>query len=244
MSGSQVSKLRKQSFKYISEKYLPQLQKKFNDTGFTDVELKLSEVKSTDEDPVKIAVVYQSVTDKAAYLSPQVLIELGSRSLIEPFTKRQITSFVGEQFKDRNFADAAISIPTVNPERTFFEKVFLLHEEFQQSAEKIKINRITRHPYDLEKIMDTGFGKKAISDKDLYTHIVEHRKTITPLRGIDYANHVPEKINIIPPGEIVAEWKKDYELMQESMIYKESLSFDKLMERIKVLNERINKIKH
>lgn len=244
MSGSQVSKLRRKSLKYISEIYFPLLQKTFRDEGFTSVKLKLSEIKSPDEDPVKIELNYQSVTDKTEYLPPRVLVEIGSRSLKEPFTEKQFSSFVGDHFKGRKFADSNITIPTVNPERTFLEKIFLLHEEFQQATEKIKVDRLSRHLYDIEKIMDTEFGIRALADKNLYQHIVEHRRTITPLRGIDYANHSPDKINMIPTGNILNAWKKDYEQMQKSMIYRESLSFDKLLARLSELKIRINTINH
>lgn len=242
MNGSQVAKLRRQSLKYISENYFPLLQKAFHDAGFTDVKLQLSEIKSPDEDPVKIEVNYPAVSEKSEYLPPRVLIEIGSRSEKEPFSKKQFSSFVGEHFSGRNFADSPITIPTVNPERTFLEKIFLLHEEFQQANEKVKVDRQSRHLYDLEKLMDTEFGVKALADKKLYQHIVEHRRTITPLRGIDYANHAPDKINMIPPDETMAAWKKDYEQMQQSMIYRESLSFDKLIGRLTELKTRINKV--
>jgi len=242
MTGSQVSKLRKVSCNYISVKYLPLLKKTFHDAGFADVKLQLSEIKSPDEDPVKIEVIYPAVTEKSEYLPPRVLIEIGSRSEKEPFSEKHFSSFVGEHFNGKNFADSSITIPTVNPERTFLEKIFLLHEEFQQLAEKVKVDRQSRHLYDLEKMMDTDFGRKAIADKNLYQHIVEHRKKITPLCGIDYANHAPDKINLIPPDSMIAAWKKDYEQMQQSMIYRESLAFEKLMERISALKERINNL--
>jgi hypothetical protein len=104
MSGSQVAKLRRHSLKYISEKYFPMLQKTFHDAGFTDVKLQLSEIKSPDEDPVKIEVNYPAVTEKSEYLPPRVLIEIGSRSEKEPFSEKQFSSFVGEHFTGRNFA--------------------------------------------------------------------------------------------------------------------------------------------
>ena len=242
MTGSQVKKLRRDSCKYISETYLLLLQKTFQDAGFNEVKLQLSEIKSPDEDPVKIEVSYPAVTEKSEYLPPRVLIEIGSRSEKEPFSEKQFSSFVGEHFTGRNFADSNITIPTVNPERTFLEKIFLLHEEFQQPTEKVKVDRQSRHLYDLEKLMDTEFGIKALADKNLYQHIVQHRRTITPLRGIDYANHAPDKINPIPPDYIIKEWKKDYEQMRQSMIYRESLSFDKLIGRLTELKNRINKI--
>jgi hypothetical protein len=191
-----------------------------------------------------IEVNYPAVAAKSEYLQPRVLIEIGSRSLMEPLSQRTFSSMVGEHFKGNPFADRDITISTVNPERTFLEKIFLLHEEFQKPTEKIKVDRLSRHLYDLEKLMDTEFAEKGLGDKELYQHIVEHRKTITPLRGIDYANHTPDKINHIPPENIIEEWRKDYKQMQESMIYKESLSFDKLVERLEVLKKRINKLSH
>ncbi|MCC6691398.1 MAG: nucleotidyl transferase AbiEii/AbiGii toxin family protein [Bacteroidia bacterium] len=240
MTGAQVSKLRKHCFKYISEKFFPSFKKAFQDSGFDEVNIKLRGAESPDQDPLIIELYYPLIADKSEYLSPRVLVEIGSRSLIEPFSSKQVRSFVGEYFSDTFFADKSIAIPTVNPERTFFEKIFLLHEEFQKPAGKMKVDRLSRHLYDIEKMMDTEFEKKALSDKKLYEHIVEHRKTITPLRGIDYSNHIPKKINFIPSSDIIDTWEKDYEKMQENMIYAESLTFEKLLKRLKELKEKIN----
>jgi predicted nucleotidyltransferase component of viral defense system len=244
MNPSQVKKLREHSFTYISKKIYPILQTTFQDAGFSEVSLQLRETTSNDQDPLIIEVNYPGITGTSVYIQPRVLIEIGSRSLIEPFTEKEFGSLVGEHFKGRVFADGNISIPTVNPERTFLEKIFLLHEEFQKPAEKIKVDRLSRHLYDIEKMMDTQFAEKALSDKHLYQQIVEHRRTITPLRGIDYALHSPDKINPLPPGNLMDAWRKDYEQMQQSMIYRESLPFDKLLQRITLLKDRINQLSH
>lgn len=243
LTKKQVNKLRRESCKYISQIYVPHLQKTFIENGFEEVQLHIADVKSSDEDPVNIIVNYPSVTDKLGYLQPRVLIEIGSRSLREPFTERQFCSFVGEHFQGRDFADEMIAVPTVNPERTFLEKIFLLHEEFQQSLERIRTERKSRHLYDLEKLMDTEYGIKAMNESELYLNLVEHRKTVTFIRGIDYTNHVPEKINPIPPDNVLAEWEKDYEEMRQNMIYGNSLPFHDLIGRIKEIKRRINRIK-
>jgi hypothetical protein len=240
INASQVKKLRQQSFKYISATFFPLLQKTFAAAGFADVELQLTEAIANDQDPLIIEINYPGVTDKSAYLQPRVLVEISSRSLKEPFTQKQFCSLVGEHFKGRPFADGPITIATVNPERTFLEKIFLLHEMFQQPDEKIKVNRLSRHLYDIEKMMGTTFEEKALTDTHLYNHIVAHRKIVTPVRGIDYANHRPDKINLMPPQNIIAAWKKDYKQMQQSMIYGQSLPFDTLLERIMLLKEKIN----
>jgi len=243
MSGSQVKKLRKHSFKYISQKYYPELEKAFHEHGLKDVELRLTEPTADDQDPLIIEVHYPGLIEKVEYIQPRVLIEIGSRSLREPFTDRPFNTMVGEHFKGKPFADSEIRIPTVNPERTFLEKIFLLHEEFQKTVDKINVDRLSRHLYDVEKMMDTEFAVKAYSDTNLYKHLVEYRRTLTPLRGIDYANHAPDKINPVPPESLFGAWEKDYVQMQQNMIYGESLPFAKLLDRVRELKERINKIK-
>jgi len=243
MTGSQVKKLRKHSFKFISEKYYPELEKAFHGYGLKEVKLQISEPASNDQDPLIIEVHYPGIIEKSEYIQSRVLIEIGSRTLREPFTHRTFNTLVGEHFKDKPFADSEISIPTVNPERTFLEKIFLLHEEFQRDEDKIKVDRLSRHLYDVEKMMDTEYAKKAFSDTNLYKHLVEHRRTITPVRGIDYNNHTPDKINIVPPDSLLEAWEKDYKQMQENMIYGKSLSFVNLLEKIRELQERINQIK-
>ena len=51
---------------------------------------------------------------------------------------------IGEKYQGKAFADNNIVIPSVNPQRTFLEKIFLLHEEFQMPIEKIKVEEKKR----------------------------------------------------------------------------------------------------
>ncbi len=243
LSKTQVRKLRKESFRFISEEFYPSLVKLFLANGFEDVDVKLRETKSTDQDPLIIEIYYPVVTVQSEYLEPRVLVELGSRSLKEPNTQRKITSLVSDYFSDKTFADSPIDITTVNPERTLLEKIFLLHEEFQKPIDRVRIDRMSRHLYDIERLMRTDFLDIALSNKDLYQDIVNHRKSITAIRGIDYSLHQPNTINPIPPSEILKEWDADYADMCETMIYGERLSFEELMSRFLQLKKKINELK-
>jgi hypothetical protein len=243
MTPSKVKKLRRASFVYISESFFPQLVSTFAQAGIEGLNIQLGEIRDPDQDPLIIEIYYPSIAQTNRYVQPRVLVEIGSRSLREPFTLRSICSIIGENFKGQSFADKPIDIPTVNPERTFLEKIFLLHEEFQKPVEKIRVDRLSRHLYDIEKLMDTEYGKIALEDRQLYQTLVNHRKTIIPIRGINYTNHTPDKINPLPPDQLLTAWKKDYEIMQESMIYGTSLPFEQLIERIKELKNRFNLLK-
>lgn len=80
-----------------------------------------------------------------------------------------------------------------------------------------------------------------MADKDLYNAIVAHREKFTRIGGVDYSSHFPPTLNPLPPEELIDKWKMDYKKMQEEMIYGQSLSFDKLLSRIKSITNRINK---
>jgi hypothetical protein len=58
---------------------------------------------------------------------------------------------------------------------------------------------------------------------------------------VDYNKHHPALINICPPNKYLDEWERDYNHLQESYIYGESFPFNKLLERIDELTERIKK---
>jgi hypothetical protein len=197
-------------------------------------------VKDSDNDPQVIEIHYNSVIDTSEYLPQRVLIEVSSRSLMEPIEERKINSILSESFPQQSFVTVPFAIPTVLPQRTFLEKVFLLHEEFSQETEKIRIDRLSRHLYDLEKLMDTEHGIEALKNIDLYNNIVAHREKFNPLRGLDYANHIPSKINIIPPAGVVKDYEKDYVEMTKFMIYGDPLKFDHLIKRLLQLQMRIN----
>ncbi len=242
LSKTQVKKLRKASYAFIGNNFYTDFNNELIRLGVQNCELVVQETKNTDTDPLIVELQYKSLTEKSEYLKPRVLIEVGARSLMEPIDNKSIISIVSNEFRELPFAEKEIIIPVVSPKRTFLEKIFLLHEEFQKETKFIRVERMSRHLYDLEKLMDTIHGTEALKDIDLYNTIVRHRKNFNTIRGIDYENHKPNLINIIPPQETIKNWEKDYKTMQESMFYGDTLSFDKLMERMNELNSRIKKI--
>ncbi|MGK7390275.1 MAG: nucleotidyl transferase AbiEii/AbiGii toxin family protein [Candidatus Cyclobacteriaceae bacterium M2_1C_046] len=240
LSKTQVKKLRKSSCDFISGGFMKAVEARLKELDIPDVTLSVQDFNDSDTDPLVIELNYKALTNQSVYIQPRVLIEIGSRSLMEPFEERDIQSLVGKQYSEQNFADRSVAIPTVLPKRTFLEKIFLLHEEFQKSAEHIRVDRLSRHLYDLEKLMDTDHGKEAIADDELYNSIIAHRKKFNIVRGINYKNHKKDNVNFIPPVAIIKDWEKDYQTMQESMIYGETLSFDKLIKRLEKLRERLS----
>lgn len=243
ISKTQIRKLRKKSCEFISTVFVQDLKGVFTEWNvINECTIIAQEVKSRDRDPQIIEIHYNSVLDAEGYLPQKILIEVSSRSLTEPKEKREIDSILSSQFPGLDFASKPMSIATVLPQRTFLEKIFLLHEEFSQATEKIRTNRLTRHLYDLEKLMDTEHGIEALKNRTLYDSIVIHREKFNAIRGIDYENHTPDKIRIIPPDTIIEKWEQDYQIMTGYMFYGNYLTFNELIIRITELEKRINEI--
>jgi len=240
LSKKEIHKLRYASYEFISTKFVVALDLSFREKGFENIIVKPQQVVNHDQDPLIIEIYYPKLTGNDLYLRPDILVEIGSRSLKEPYSQRNISAFVSEIFTEMPFTENPIIVPTVNPERTFLEKMFLLHEEYQRPPEKMRIERLSRHLYDIEKLSQTLYFQKALSDKELYNTIVAHREKFSHLGGVDYTKHAPEHIRIIPPENVLLFWEDDYERMKNSMIYGEKLSFNELIKKITDVQKIIN----
>jgi len=242
ISKTQVKKLRSASFEFVSTTFYKKLQQAFQNKGFTDLSFDFENLGNGDQDPVSILINYPPITKHTGYVLPRVKVELSSRSLKDPFTNCNIVSFIGEQFPERSFADTPIFIPCVNPERTFLEKLFLLHEEFQKSQEKIRVDRLSRHLYDITKIYESEYKPKAYN-QELIVSIIKHRERFNGMRGVDYNSLFPPKLNPIPPEQFMKAWETDYKTMQTNMIPEESPEFKDLLQTVNKATKEYNLLK-
>ena len=78
-----------------------------------------------------------------------------------------------------------------------------------------------------------------MSNRNLYNAIVEHRKAYYALKYVNYDLHTPSTINFTIPESVIEAWQDDYADMRRFFIYGESLEFDKLMQKMRELQERV-----
>jgi len=242
ISKTQVRKLRTASFEYITKSFNQDLQKAFQKQGIEGLIFEYENLGDADQDSISILIHYPQVIEHPEYIQPRVKVEIGSRSLKDPYTDRLFTTMIAEEFPNKSYVDAQIKIPCINPERTYLEKLFLLHEEFQKPQEKIRVGRLSRHLYDIHQIGKSEHKKKTCDHK-LIKDIVTHREHFNGMKGVDYSTHFPPNLNPIPPDKLIKDWKEDYKKMQEEMISGESPSFDDLIDSIKQEVEEYNALK-
>ena len=101
---------------------------------------------------------------------------------------------------------------------------------------------MTRHFYDLEKLMQTPYAEMALNDSVLYREIVEHRRKFYHVGYVDYDKELPANIQIVPSEELMSAFETDYNEMKESFIYGQPLAFGELMEKITNLQEQFRSL--
>lgn len=249
-SKNQRDKLRKAARKYIHEILSVQLDAQLKDMGITGYSIEnVTQTQDingewhpidTDKDPTVIILHYPSIIENTiSYIPPRVKIEISCLSMDEPTETRDIQSFICDSFKDDD-SESKSMVRTVVPTRTFLEKMFLLAEEFQK--DKPRSTRMSRHLYDLEKLMDSRYGREALADSTLYDAIVEHRRAYYALKYVNYDSLNPGVINFMIPDKEIEAWKTDYADMRRFFIYGKSLEFDALIQRIDELHRRVRNL--
>lgn len=236
-----ITTIRQALCAYVLNELVVELNEKLHAIGIEGYTINTPLTEDSSTDPQIIEVAFNSVLPSAgSYIRPKVLIEIGARSLTEPNELVPIRSILSEQYPNAPFADHPVTIPVATPGRTFLEKIFLIHEDMQKPS--ARIDRMSRHLYDVAKMCGQDFAKQALADKELYTTIVHNRDKLTHISGIDYSHHAPNFINILPTGELEEAWRNDYEAMLRTMIYGERLSFDEILFKLSALQEEIHSL--
>lgn len=251
LSRTQISdKLRRATCSFVRETMQYDLAEQLYKNGIAkdkyQVNVDITSISTTDPETINInydsALTFSVESENGLYILPKVKVEVSGRSMSEPVSEVPIESMIDYIYPKAPFAEPKFNVRTVLPERTFLEKIFLLHEEFAKDNALIKIERMSRHMYDIGQMLKTPIAESAIRNKQLYRQVVEHRRTFIGLRGFDYDSLYPNTLNFIPPTSIIEQWKADYENMLIHMIYGETVSFEELVNNLYELNKCINNI--
>lgn len=248
LSKTQISdKVRRATCTFVRETMQYDLAEQLYKNGITkdkfQINVDITPISTTD--PETININYDSVLtfsidgENGLYVLPKIKLEVSGRSMSEPVNVVSLDSMIDQVYLKAPFAEPKFNVRAVLPEHTFLEKVFLLHEEFAKPKDLIRVERMSRHMYDIGQMLKTPIAEKAIYDDQLYRQVIEHRRTFIGLRGFDYNTLYPDALNIIPSASIIEQWKADYENMRLHMIYGESISFEELVNNLKDLNDRI-----
>ncbi len=245
LSKNQISdKLRRASCTFVRKIMINDVCDALKSQGIHSdlITVSVHETSVSTVDPETIYIAYKPIFGGNEYVLPQVKIEVSGRSMSEPVTQVSVRSYISDNLPKLTFEDYPVVVNAVIPQRTFLEKLFLLHEEFAKPSSEIRIERMSRHLYDVHRIIQTDIANEALADDDLYDSVIEHRRKFIGLKGFDYDTLRRSSLKVVPAGEIRDRWETDYKNTVMNMVMGPAPSFDEIITELEVLNERINKM--
>ena len=146
LSKTQISdKLRRAACCFVRNKLQYELHDALIEEGITEsmfkIHVNITSVTTTD--PEIIEVEYPSLFETNPYIRNMVRIEVSGRSMSEPVQVVTLNPIIDEVFPDSRWERNTFNVRAVLPERTFLEKIFLLHEDDEQLYRQVIEHRKT-----------------------------------------------------------------------------------------------------
>lgn len=198
-------------------------------------------VKADAHDRQTLLLVYPSVTPTDAYIAKSVKIESGAKSALDPNSLRTITPYVDGDVPGFDLAVPGITV--VDAERTFWDKVVILHglRRWYEIRGQLRANgqRISRHYYDLFRLLQSEIGQAAMANKELGADCVAHARMFFNRPDFDLASARPPTFALCPEGGMIDDLRQDYRAMSV-MIFGEPPAFETVIETIAELQKSLN----
>lgn len=191
------------------------------------------------DDPQTIKIVYPNSFSDISILQ-EIRLEIGALAAWTPVKSASITTYAAQEYR-RLFRQPTTEILTVLPERTFWEKVTILHREAFRAVDRPFPARYSRHYYDLYRMMQTTVKDNALADNDLLTRVVEFKDKFYRCSWARYDLAKRGTMRLMPPEYNINKLRDDYEHMQ-NMLFGDKPSFEDVMNGIAKLELEINKV--
>jgi hypothetical protein len=242
--GERLDAIKAACQKYINDQLRPELAtiaaQTMKAAGKAPASLQIM-LDENDQDRQSLLIRYPSAVEKADYITPSIKIETGAKSALDPHEDRTITPYLSPDVPGGD-ALAVNGVMTIDSERTFLDKILILHgltHYFEAQGTVRGDGRMSRHYYDVHRIMANPVGEKACQDNSLIEDCVQHAKMFfyRGNTGLDAATRGSFRLR--PIKEMLEPLKKDYAAMA-TMIFGEVPTFEEILASVARAEERLN----
>ena len=201
------SKTSKNTQVYVTEQLKPLLENLLGE---------YCNITSEETDGCNLFIDYPGVFEKDAYIRSNIKLEVGAFALGTPFALQTIDSYVAQTIPA--LQEKCSDIPTVSVERTFWEKITILHYLHHLPENKPTPPRHSRHMYDIYMLAKSPYMQQILSAKDLLVSIIGFDRKFYSKPGVDYDAVTLATLNLLPAEIRQKDLEKDYMQMRD-MIY-------------------------
>lgn len=200
------------------------------------------EADPDDKDGQTLLFWYPAVTAaEGDYIRAAVKIEAGAKSALDPHIAATVTPYVAADLPDLDLAVGKVT--TVQPERTFWDKVIILHGLRQWYDRRRELRhegqRVSRHYYDIHRLAQAEGAQAWQADHDLATDCATHARLFfgSPDLGLDSA--AAGTFKLTPDAAMRDALGRDYAAMS-GMIFGDIPPLDTMLTSVAAVQEAIN----
>lgn len=192
-----------------------------------------------------IHIDYPSALEKSTGLAERVLIEFGGKNVINP-SKLQTIETDMQAYVDAHDVDIALPCATqvtvLAAERTFWEKITLIHAKCQQGTINNAPEKMARHWYDVAMLLKNDVGQDALNKESLFHDVVAHKKKFYRSARANYDACLAQGLTLIPQeNSALQSLEQDYNnMIKAGMMYETPPSFNEIIEVVRDLELLIN----
>jgi hypothetical protein len=181
----------------------------------TDAQFRL-ELDPEDKDGQTLLFWYPAVTATTGdYIRSAVKIESGAKSALDPHVAATVTPYVAQDLSDQDLSVAGVT--TVKPERTFWDKVMILHGLRQWHDRRSELRhggqRVSRHYYDVHQLMQATSAHEWQSNHALAIDCAHHARLFFGSADLGLDTAAPGTFTLTPSSTMRDALAKDYEAM-------------------------------
>jgi len=174
------------------------------------------------------------------YLRPEIRLEIGPLASWFPSDRYSVQPYAAEEFP-RLFEQPDCFVQAIKAERTFWEKVTILHQEAHRPEGKLMPLRYSRHYYDLALMAESDVKNSALADIAQLKTVVEFKMRFYPSGWSQYETAVPGSLKLMPSEHVLKALRSDYASMR-NMIFGQYPAFERVLDTLRNLENEINSI--
>lgn len=175
-------------------------------------------------------------------IQPEVRLEIGPMAAWLPQSVQTIRPYAALHFPEM-FQQSSTDVPTIDAERTFWEKATILHQEAHRAPDKPLPQRYARHYYDLYRLSLMPICDQALAQPQLLDDVRLFKMQFYRCPWASFETACPGSLQLMPSPHHRDALIADYGAMK-SMLFGTVPTFQQIEDGIAELERRINGVEH
>ena len=224
---------------FLAQTFLPAVKEALSEEIGREAQITIE-----DRDPQTVIFSYPRIFSNPSTLQV-IRLEIGALAAWTPAKQAVIMPYAADYYP-QVFEQPGTSVLTVTPERTFWEKATILHQEANRPERLDMPLRYSRHYYDLYRMAQSSVKETALSQPDLLRKVVDFKMKFYPRSWAQYPRSwaqypdaKPGTLRLTPPDYRLPALESDYESMK-GMLFGDIPSFEAVMDAVRQLENEIN----